>query len=104
MFPPFAGITYYCVRSYLAPRIASLYFVMLCLLRIYCFFPPSSSSVNPETGADATEYDYITDDPSPCTTELPDDGAQDPDATVDDDSFYIGGAYYYVQPADDDQE
>ena len=34
----------------------------------------------------------------------PDVGAQDPDATVDDDSYYTGGAYYYVQPADDDQE
>ena len=33
----------------------------------------------------------------------PDDGAQEPDATVDDD-YYSGGAYYYVQPADDDQE
>ena len=33
----------------------------------------------------------------------PDDGAQDPDATVDDD-YYPGGAYYYVLPADDDQE
>ena len=31
-------------------------------------------------------------------------GAQDPDATIDDDSYYTGGAYYYVQPADDDQE
>ena len=34
----------------------------------------------------------------------PDDGAQEPDATVDDDSYYIGGAYYYVLPADNDQE
>ena len=34
----------------------------------------------------------------------PDDGAQEPDATVDDDYFYSGGAYYYVQPADGDQE
>src|SRR4051812_17837342 len=34
----------------------------------------------------------------------PDDGAQDPDATFDDDSYYTGGAYYYVQPADDGQE
>ena len=34
----------------------------------------------------------------------PDVGAQDPDATIFDDSFYIGGAYYYVQAADDDQE
>ena len=33
----------------------------------------------------------------------PDDGPQEPDATVDDD-YYSGGAYYYVQPADDDQE
>ena len=63
MFPPFVGITYLCVRSPLALRIALLYFVMLCLLRIYYFFP-SSSPVDPETGADVTEYDYITDDPS----------------------------------------
>ena len=35
------------------------------------FLPPSSSPVDPETGADATEYDYVTDEPSPCTTELP---------------------------------
>ena len=33
----------------------------------------------------------------------PDVGAQDPDATVDND-YYNGGAYYYVQAADDDQE
>ena len=41
----------------------------------------------------------------PTSTRLlqPDDGAQDPDATVDDD-YYTGGAFYYVQPADDDQE
>ena len=30
--------------------------------------------------------------------------AQEPDAPIDDDSYYTGGAYYYVQPADDDQE
>ena len=34
----------------------------------------------------------------------PDDGVQEPDATVDDDYYYSGGAYYYVQPADGDQE
>ena len=34
----------------------------------------------------------------------PDVGAQDPDAIVDDDSYDTGGAYYYVQAADDDQE
>ena len=33
----------------------------------------------------------------------PDDGAQEPDATVDD-VYYPGGAYYYVQAADDVQE
>ena len=34
----------------------------------------------------------------------PDVGAQELDATVDDNSYYTGGAYYYVQPVDDDQE
>ena len=34
----------------------------------------------------------------------PDDGAQEPEATVDDDPYYTGGAYYYVLPADDDRE
>ena len=33
----------------------------------------------------------------------PDDGVQEPGASVDDD-YYIGGAYYYVQADDDDQE
>ena len=32
-----------------------------------------------------------------------DAGVQEPDAIVDDDSYYTGGAYY-AQPADDDQE
>ncbi|KAM3241175.1 hypothetical protein ACQJBY_054283 [Aegilops geniculata] len=32
---------------------------------------PRRRAHNPETGADATEYDYVTDDPSPCTTEEP---------------------------------
>ena len=31
-------------------------------------------------------------------------GAQEPYATVDEDSYYTGGAYYYVRAADDDQE
>ena len=34
----------------------------------------------------------------------PDVGVQEPDATVDDDTYDTRGAYYYVQPADDDQE
>ena len=33
----------------------------------------------------------------------PDAGVQEPDATIDDDSYYTGGAYY-VLPADDDLE
>ena len=33
-----------------------------------------------------------------------DGGSLEPDATVDDDPYYTGGAYYYVQPARDDQE
>ena len=37
-------------------------------------------------------------------TSRPDVGAQEPDATVDDDPYYTGGAYYYVLPADDDLE
>ena len=34
----------------------------------------------------------------------PDPGAQELDATVDDDSYYIGGASYYVQAAADGHE
>ena len=64
MFPPFVGITSYCVRTYLAPRIASLCFVMLCLLRIYCFFH-LFSLVDPVMAADAADqFDYGVDDPS----------------------------------------
>ena len=33
----------------------------------------------------------------------PDAGAQEPDATVDDDSYYTVGAYYYVQAAASDK-
>ena len=31
-------------------------------------------------------------------------GAQEPDTTFDNDSYYTGGAHYYVQAAEDDQE
>ena len=43
---------------------------------------------------------------SPFYTQLlrPDVGVQEQDATVDDNSYYTGGAYYYVLPADDDRE
>ena len=63
MFPPLTGITYYRVRAHRTPRIALLYFVMLCLLCIHYFFP-LFSPVDYETDADATEYDYVTDNPS----------------------------------------
>ena len=33
----------------------------------------------------------------------PDVGAQDPDATFDDDCYYHEGAYYYVKTADDQE-
>ena len=32
-----------------------------------------------------------------CWLSQPDAGAQEPDASVDDDSYYTEGAYYYVQ-------
>ena len=63
MFSPVSSITYPCVRSPLAPRIALLYFVMLCLLRIYYFFP-LFSPVDYETDAAARALiDYVVDDP-----------------------------------------
>ena len=63
MFPPFAGITYYRVRAHRTPRIALLYFVMLCLLCIHYFFP-LFSPVDYETDAAADQFDYGVDDPS----------------------------------------
>ena len=60
MFPPFTGTTSYRVRTHLALRLVLL---CTCLLCIYCF-SPLFSPVDYETDADATEYDYVTDDPS----------------------------------------
>ena len=56
----------------------------------------------PETAAGTPVIAYIDDEPF--LPEQPDAGAQELDATVDNDSYYTGGAYYYVQAADDDQE
>ena len=64
MFPPFAGITSYRVRSHPAHLIAMLCLVVLCLLYIYCFFH-LFSPVDPETDA-ALVIDYVDDDPPPC--------------------------------------
>ena len=60
MLSPFVGITYYRVRTRLALLVVML---CTCLLCIYCF-SPLFSPVDYETDADATEYDYVTDDPS----------------------------------------
>ena len=63
MFPPLTGITYYRVRAHRTPRIALLYFVMLCFLCIHYFFP-LFSPVDYETDAAADQFDYGVDDPS----------------------------------------
>ena len=62
-FSPFTGITYYRVRAHRTPRIALLYFVMLCLLYIHYFFP-LFSPVDYKTDAAADQFDYGVDDPS----------------------------------------
>ena len=62
MFSPFVGITYYRVRAHRTPRIALIYFVMLCLLCIHYFFP-LFSPVDYETDAAADQFDYGVDDP-----------------------------------------
>ena len=63
MFSPYAGITYYRVRAHRTPRIALIYFVVLCLLCIHYFFP-LFSPVDYETDAAADQFDYGVDDPS----------------------------------------
>ena len=67
--------------------------------------PPDTSSASPYYETDAAAgapVDYIVDDPY--LPEQPGVGVQELDATVTDDSYYTGGAYYYVQAADDNQE
>ena len=63
MSPPLAGITYYQVRAHLAPLI-----VMSCIIMhmfaLYLFFLPPLLSLDTETDAAATQYDYGVDDPS----------------------------------------
>ncbi|XBJ18239.1 hypothetical protein VPH35_009453 [Triticum aestivum] len=70
--------------------------------RVPSAFPSLPELRYTQTDAAATQYDYGVDDPS--LPEQSDAGAQEPDATVDDDSYYTGGVYYYMQPAHDDQE
>ena len=63
MFPPFAGITYYRDWACLASR-----FVMSCivmhLFALYLLFLPPLLSLDTDTDAAATQYDYGVDDPS----------------------------------------
>ena len=63
MFPPFVGITYYRVRAHLAPRIDMSSIVML-MFALYLLFLPPLLSLDTETDAAATQYDYGVDDPS----------------------------------------
>ena len=62
-FPPFTGTNSYRVRAHLASR-----FVMSCivmhLVAIYLLFLPPLLSLDTETDAAATQYDYGVDDPS----------------------------------------
>ncbi|XP_044453140.1 uncharacterized protein [Triticum aestivum] len=55
---------------------------------------------DPETAVDVPVIDYFDNDPSPLSSELPDGGAPDPDATTDN-YYYPEGAYYYVEATDD---
>ena len=69
MFPPFAGTTYYRVRAPLTPLL-----VMSCftkhMLALYLLFLPPLLSLDTETNAAATQYDYGVDNPS-FSAELP---------------------------------
>ena len=63
MFSPFAGTTSYRVRAHLAPRIVLSCTVML-MFALYLLFLPPLLSLDTETDAAATQYDYGVDDPS----------------------------------------
>ena len=63
MFPPFTGITSYRVRA----RLASRFFMsgtIMHLFALYLLFLPPLLSLDTETDAAATQYDYGVDDPS----------------------------------------
>ena len=63
MFPPFVSITSYRVRAHLAPRIVMSCTVML-MFALYLLFLPPLLSLDTETDAAASQYDYGVDDPS----------------------------------------
>ena len=65
MLSPFAGITYPCVRSPLAQRIAASCFVLHLIALLFIVFPLRYFfPVDSETAADVRVFDYIEDDPS----------------------------------------
>ena len=63
MFPPFTGIASYRVRAPLAPLLA-MSCIAMHLFALYLFFLPPLLSLDTETDAAATQYDYGVDDPS----------------------------------------
>ena len=63
MFPPFVGITSYRIRAHLALRIVLSCTVVL-MFALYLLFLPPLLSLDTETDAAATQYDYGVDDPS----------------------------------------
>ena len=65
MIPPLTSTTSYRVRAHRTPRIALIYFVVLCLLCIH-YFSPLFSPVDYETDAAADQFDYGVDDPLSC--------------------------------------
>ena len=63
MFSPFTDTTSYRVRAHLAPCIDMSFIVML-MFALYLLFLPPLLSLDTETDAAATQYDYGVDDPS----------------------------------------
>ena len=63
MFPPFTGITSYRVRAPLASRFV-LSCIVMRLLALYLLFLPPLLSLDTETDAAATQFDYGVDDHS----------------------------------------
>ena len=69
MFPPFAGTTSYHARARLASLLV-LSCIVMHLFALYLLFLPPLPSIDYETDAAATQYDYGVDDPS-FSAELP---------------------------------
>ena len=63
MFPPLTGTTSYRVRAPLAPLLV-LSCTVLLMFVLYLLFLPPLLSLDTETDAAATQYDYGVDDPS----------------------------------------